>query len=71
MPKPISYNSDGLQIFAVKHDLEDKVRVGWKFEESQWVPIIYGENRNNFIFNEECYDMEDFLRTDIGGELNE
>jgi hypothetical protein len=46
----------------VKHGIDDKVLVGFNKEEAQWVNIIYTGYRSNFVFNEEVYDIEDFLR---------
>jgi hypothetical protein len=60
--EPVAIDSDGLGIWDVQHGIDDKVLVGFNKEEAQWVNIIYTGYRSNFVFNEEVYDIEDFLR---------
>lgn len=61
-PKPIAIEASSLMIWDIQYDIEDKVLVGYSLENAEWVDLIYSEHRANFVYQDEVYDMDDFIR---------
>lgn len=61
---PIAEDSNGVKVWDIRYTFEDHVLVGPTKEEAKWVTIHYGDHRNTFVFEEEVYDLDDFIRLD-------
>lgn len=60
--KPIAIEASGLMIWDIRYDIEDQALVGYSLENAEWVNLIYSEHRTNFVYQDELYDMDDFVR---------